>query len=89
MMTESNQARIQWIRLQLAALQPTFLSIQDDSDKHIGHEGAKHGAGHFTVEIQSKLFDDKSLVASHRMVYSVLHSAMPHEIHALKIIIRK
>jgi BolA protein len=85
-----NPARIQWMREQLeAALSPSSLTIHDDSHKHVGHEGAKGGAGHFTVEIASPLFNQKSLVESHRMVYSVLVSAIPGEIHALKIQIIK
>jgi BolA family transcriptional regulator, general stress-responsive regulator len=88
-MTLINTSRIEWMQKQLACLEPTFLHINDDSYKHIGHEGAKNGAGHFTVEISSSHFNEKSLIESHRLVYQALSLAIPHEIHALKIKIRK
>lgn len=86
----NNEERIKWIRSKLeSSLCPTFLIIQDDSAKHIGHEGAKSGAGHFTVEISSLAFEKKTLVNCHRLIYEILAEAIPHEIHALKIKIRR
>lgn len=82
----NNNARIVWMREQLLTeLHPITLDIHDDSDKHVGHEGAKNGSGHFTVKIWSPLFEKKSLLECHRMIYKVLDSAIPKEIHALKI----
>lgn len=81
-----NESRIKWMRDKLTtALEPSALIIHDDSSKHIGHEGAKNGAGHFTVEIASSLFNAKPLIECHRMVYSVLADAIPEQIHALRI----
>ncbi|MBA2655180.1 MAG: BolA family transcriptional regulator [Gammaproteobacteria bacterium] len=81
-----NETRITWIREKLSiALSPSLLNIQDDSHKHAGHEGAKGGAGHFSLEIASPLFEKKSLIECHRMIYEVLDEAIPAEIHALKI----
>lgn len=64
---------------------PEFLEIIDDSHHHVGHAGAKNGAGHFTVKICSEAFMGKTLVQRHRMVYSALDSMMHSEIHALSI----
>lgn len=81
-----NQHRIQWMHEQLnTQLNPSELTIVDESHKHVGHPGAKDGAGHFSIEICAKTFQGKSLLECHRMVYSVLAKAIPHEIHALRI----
>ncbi len=68
-----------------AALTPTKLEIVDESDAHIGHKGARSGAGHYAVQIASPQFKDKSLVQCHRLVYAALDEMMHTEIHALKI----
>ncbi len=82
----TNPVRLEWIRSQLeSALQPTFLTINDDSAKHIGHEGAKNGGGHFSIEISSSHFEQKPIIECHRMIYSALTEVIPSEIHALKI----
>ena len=82
-MNEARRLKIQ--ELLTERLHPTQLDITDDSHAHIGHEGAKSGAGHFTVRIASHAFDDQSQVAAHRMVYQALGSMMESDIHALRI----
>jgi BolA protein len=67
------------------ALAPIALAIQDDSAQHAGHEGAKGGAGHFTVRITSAVFTGKSRLERHRLVYHPLSDLMPQRIHALAI----
>jgi len=85
-----NEQRANWIKDRLnAMLEPSFLVIHDDSYKHAGHEGARGGASHFTLEIWSSQFKDKPLIECHRLIYDALQSAIPHEIHALKIKITK
>jgi BolA family transcriptional regulator, general stress-responsive regulator len=64
-------------------LAPSQLNIIDDSAKHIGHAG--EGKGHFTVEIASNQFENKSLIQCHRLVYQALDSMMEKHIHALCI----
>lgn len=64
---------------------PEFLEIIDDSHHHVGHAGAKDGAGHFTVKICSDAFVGKTLIQRHRMVYSALDAMMHSDIHALSI----
>lgn len=67
------------------ALAPTHLVVIDDSHKHAGHEGARDGRGHFTVEIASPAFAGKAPLAQHRMVYAALGDMMNTDIHALAI----
>ncbi len=62
------------------------LKIVDDSAKHAGHrEAEKSGGGHFTVLIVSDDFQEKNLMARHRMIYGALKNEMDGDIHALAI----
>jgi len=61
------------------------ISVQDDSARHAGHPGARGGAGHFLVRIESQAFAGRSRLQRHRMVYEALAELMPGEIHALNI----
>ncbi len=65
--------------------QPTDLLLKDQSQLHVGHEGAKDGKGHFDVTIVSEAFDGKSRIQRHRMVYDALGSLLESDIHALRI----
>lgn len=67
------------------ALNPSQLTITDDSAAHAGHPGAQSGAGHFTVQITSDAFVGKSLIEQHRLVYQAVGDLIPAEIHALRI----
>lgn len=67
------------------ALAPQALSVRDDSHRHVGHEGARDGRGHFAVEIVSSAFAGKLPLARHRMVYAALDEMMTTDIHALQI----
>jgi BolA protein len=69
----------------LSALKPESLDILDESGKHVGHEGAKSGGGHYQLVIVSREFDGKPAQARHRMVYEALGPMMKKEIHALAI----
>lgn len=64
---------------------PIALKITDDSKFHIGHAGAKSGAGHFSIYITSKKFVDTPLIECHRMVYECFKDYIPTKIHALSI----
>lgn len=74
-------------RLQ-AAFSPSQLDILDDSEQHKGHEGARGGAGHYTVIISAEKLKNVSRVAAHQQIYAVLNDLIPHEVHALRITIR-
>ncbi|MGE5524845.1 MAG: BolA family protein [Rhodospirillaceae bacterium] len=69
----------------LAALEPQVVDILDESGKHIGHEGAKGGGGHYQLVIVSPRFAGVARQARHRMVYQALGTMMHDEIHALAI----
>ncbi len=73
------------IERRLSALKPESLEVLDESGKHVGHEGAKSGGGHYQLVIVSRHFDGKSSQARHRMVYEALGPLMQKEIHALAI----
>ena len=66
-------------------LDPVSLDIRDDSNLHAGHAGAASGGGHFAVMVVSRLFQDKSQLERHRMVYQAVTDLMPAHIHALSI----
>lgn len=67
------------------ALAPDSIEIMDESGKHVGHEGAKGGGGHYELVIVSPRFSGQSTVARHRMIYAALGDMMTREIHALAI----
>ncbi len=67
------------------ALQPTSIEVEDQSYLHKGHAGAMKGGGHYKVEVISPLFEGKSLVEQHQMVYQALGQEMKADIHALAL----
>ena len=78
--------RIAMIRERLTReLQPTALEIIDESAKHAGHAGAASGGGHYIVTIVSPVFENKTLIQRHRLVYDAVGDMMHSEIHALSI----
>jgi BolA protein len=83
---EMNARRVDRIRLLLeSTFEPEMLEVEDDSQKHAGHEGAKSGLGHFNVSIVSPHFNGMKMLARHRAVYSALDDMMRTDIHALAI----
>ena len=67
------------------ALQPTQLTIIDESAAHAGHAGARSGAGHYRVQIAADCFHGLSTLECHRKVYAALDGLIGPEIHALAI----
>ncbi len=67
------------------AFEPIHLVVNDDSYLHAGHEGARDGRGHFSVELVSAAFTGKSSLARHRAIYAALGEMMNTDIHALSI----
>ena len=81
-----NARRVDRIHVLLeAAFEPESLEVEDDSHKHIGHEGAKGGLGHFNVSIVSAKFNGMNMLARHRAVYAALDDMLQTDIHALAI----
>ena len=82
-MVESRSQRIQ-SRLE-TRFAPARVVVQDDSARHAGHAGARSGAGHFVVRIESDAFRGRDRLQRHRMVYEALADMLPADIHALNI----
>ena len=69
-----------------AELAPVHLELYDDSQSHSGHAGsAEHGGGHFYATIVSDVFEGRTLIKRHQLVYAALGDLMKKEIHALSI----
>ena len=67
------------------AFKPELLEILDNSAAHAGHAGARSGGGHYHVTIISAVFEGKSLVQRHQLIYQALGDLMKQQIHALGI----
>lgn len=69
------------------SLSPSHLEVLDESYQHAGHAGA-NGSGmgtHFRVRIASPLFEGRSRVARHRLVYDALQDFIDQGVHAIAI----
>ena len=69
----------------LSVLKPESVELFDESGKHVGHEGATSGGGHYQLIIVAPAFAGLPLQKRHRMVYQALGHLMHKEIHALAI----
>jgi BolA family transcriptional regulator, general stress-responsive regulator len=83
MTTGTSTAQV--IRARLAALEPDVLELYDESGEHIGHAGARDGAGHYRLLIASSRFRGMAQLARHRLIYQALADLMQRQIHALAI----
>jgi BolA protein len=69
-----------------AALHPTRLELEDQSDRHIGHAGHDgRGESHFALVIESQAFTGLNRIERQRRVYSALGDLMHERVHALTI----
>ena len=67
-------------------LQPSQLTVTDESEQHRGHGGWREGGEtHFRVHIVSDAFSGKSRVERHRLVNEVLKEAFDKGLHALAV----
>jgi BolA protein len=65
---------------------PVRLEVEDESHRHIGHEGARPGGEtHFAVTVVSAAFAGQSRVARQRLVYDALAEELATRIHALSL----
>lgn len=65
---------------------PTRLEIEDQSHRHIGHEGARPGGEtHFAVTVVSAAFTGHSRVARQRLVHQTLADELASRVHALSL----
>lgn len=76
---------VELIRQKLAVLDPEHIEVVDESTRHIGHEGAKAGGGHYFLTIVSRKFSGKPTLVRHRLVYTALGEMMHKDIHALGV----
>jgi BolA family transcriptional regulator, general stress-responsive regulator len=67
-------------------LQPTSLTVKDESEQHHGHAGWREGGEtHFRLYIVSDAFSGKSRVERHRLVNDAVKEAFDRGLHALAI----
>jgi BolA protein len=65
---------------------PTRLAVEDQSHRHVGHEGARPGGEtHFAVTIVSAAFAGRSRVERQRLVYQALADELATRVHALSL----
>jgi BolA protein len=70
----------------LAVLEPSFIEVKDDTDKHNGHVNYVAGkASHFELKIISNAFNGMSRIKMHQEIYKILKEEMKSDIHALQI----
>jgi BolA protein len=70
----------------IAALNPSFIEVIDESHLHAGHAGAREGGeSHFAVTIISDKFAGLSRVNSHKLIYGILSAELENGVHALRI----
>jgi BolA family transcriptional regulator, general stress-responsive regulator len=68
------------------AFTPERLTVIDESHRHEGHVGWRHGGEtHFRVAIIAAAFSGKSRLDRHRMVNQALSEELAGGIHALAI----
>lgn len=69
-----------------AKLAPLSLNVINDSASHHGHAGDDgSGESHFTVEIESAVFEGQSRLNRQRMVNKALGDMMQEKVHAMVI----
>ena len=67
-------------------LQPSALSVEDESALHAGHAGARPGGEtHFRVDVVASAFSEKSRIERHRIVNAALAPAFAQGLHALAL----
>lgn len=68
-------------------LAPSSLEVIDESAAHAGHAGSSGASTgtHFRVRIASPLFEGKTRVARHRLVYDALQEFIEQGVHAIAI----
>ncbi|THD42030.1 MAG: BolA family transcriptional regulator [Bradyrhizobium sp.] len=68
------------------ALNPSALELVDESDRHMGHAGARPGGEtHYRLYIVADAFASKSRVERHRMVNALLAEEFASGLHALAL----
>jgi BolA protein len=86
-MTKIHPSRAARIRAALSeAFAPAQVEVQDDSDRHAGHAGARPGGEtHYSVHVISPAFAGLSRVARHRAATDALAAEFSSGLHALSL----
>ena len=63
-----------------SGLAAEHVAVTDESERHVGHEGARAGGGHYTVVVVAARFAGLDQVARHRAVYGAVGDMIPGEI---------
>ena len=68
-------------------LSPEVLEIRDDSDMHKNHGNIKEEdtETHFYIKIKSSVFNNKSKLSMHKIVYDILNEEFTKGLHALEL----
>ena len=75
----------------IKAFSPLELAVENESDKHKHHEGARGTAGHesgethFRVRIVSSDFEGQSRIERHRAVYAALQDELAGPVNSLAV----
>ena len=69
---------------------PLNLVIRDDSALHANHGNVKKGdtETHFYIKIISPVFNNKTKIAMHKMVYKILDKEFSKGLHSLELDLR-
>jgi len=69
-----------------ARFAPVRLEIEDQSQRHAGHAGARpEGETHFSVTVVSAVFVGETRVSRQRLVYQTLAEELATRVHALSL----
>ena len=69
-----------------ARFAPVRLEVEDESQRHAGHAGARpEGETHFSVIIVSAVFVGETRVSRQRLVYQTLAEELATRVHALSL----
>ena len=68
-------------------LKPELLEIRDDSALHKNHGNVKEEdtETHFYIKIKSSVFNNKSKLSMHKIVYDILDEEFKKGLHALEL----
>ncbi|KAI9509722.1 bola-like protein [Russula earlei] len=79
------------IRSKLTSLlRPSTLTITNDSWQHRHHTAMRsqnggNGESHFSIQVVSEVFVDKTTMERHRMIYTALAEELKNGLHALSL----
>ena len=75
-----------------AELEPTYLAVRDDSEKHAthkglhdGHVGVRSKESHFNITVVSEAFAGMTPIKRHRLVNGILKKEFDDGLHALQL----